>query len=246
MLNAFIYDGTRTPIGRHGGSLSKVRPDDLLAHVIKTVVERSPFGKDAFEDVIAGCVNQAGEDNRNVARFGALLAGLSPETGGLTVNRLCGSGMSAIIDAARAVTLEEAGLYIAGGVESMSRSPFVMGKPEVGFARDTAFYDTTLGLRFPNSKYTEVFGTHAMPETADNMAVEFNIEREASDIFAIGSQQKYEKARQAGFFDGEISGVEVPQGRKNHLCWWIKMNTPAPVLPWKKSAQCAPLTKAVW
>lgn len=214
MLNAYVYDGIRTPFGRHGGVLASSRPDDLLAHTIKTVVERSAFAAADFEDVIAGCVNQAGEDNRNVARFAALLAGLPVEIGGQTVNRLCGSGMAATLDTARSVTVGEANLYIAGGVESMSRAPYVMSKAESAYDRGAKLYDTTIGVRFPNPRISKNFGQDSMPETADNVAQDLQISREEADAYAFQSQQRYEAARAAGFFAEEICAVEVSQGRK--------------------------------
>ena len=214
MLDAYIYDGLRTPFGRHSGVLAPVRPDDLLGHVIKQVVERAPFAKEDYEDVVVGCVCQSGEDSRNVGRFAGLLAGLPVETGGLTVNRLCGSGMSAVLDVARSITLKEADLYIAGGTESMTRAPLVMGKSATPYQRTFEMYDSAIGSRFPNPKIAAEFGVESMPETADNIDKDFDIGREASDAFAFGSQQKYEAARAAGFFDEEICATEVPQGRK--------------------------------
>ena len=214
MLDAYIYDGLRTPIGRYAGALAKVRPDDLLATVIRAVVERSPFAPADIEDVIAGCANQAGEDNRNVARFASLLAGLPIETGGQTVNRLCASGLGAIVDAARAVTCGEGELYIAGGVESMTRAPFVFAKGETPYSRDVRVSDTTLALWFLNPKFASAFGDDGMAETAENVARELDIGREESDRFAAASQAKYEAARQGGFFEREILPIDVPAGRK--------------------------------
>jgi len=186
-MNAFIYDGLRTPFGRHAGSLAKVRPDDLLAQVIKVLVERNPFAHEAYEDVIAGCTNQAGEDARNVARHAGLLAGLPITTGGQTVNRLCGSGLAAIIDAARAVHCNEGELFVAGGVESMSRAPFVIAKSESPFSRQFTAFDSTIGARFPNPKIEAEFGADTMPETADNVARDLNLSREAVDRYAAQS-----------------------------------------------------------
>ena len=185
MLEAFIYDGLRTPIGRHAGKLSPVRPDDLAGEVIKEVVSRNKIDPAQISDVILGCVNQAGEDNRNVARFAALLAGLPPTTPGVTVNRLCASGLQAVVDAARAITCNEGELYIAGGVESMTRAPYVMSKPDTPFGRDAKLYDTTIGVRFPNSKAIKQYGNHSMPETGDNVANDLVITREQSDEFAL-------------------------------------------------------------
>lgn len=214
MLNAYIYDGLRSPIGRHAGSLATVRPDDLAATVIKSLLEKSGIPAADVEDVIFGSTNQAGEDSRNVARFAALLAGMPVTVPGQTVNRLCASGLGAVIDSARAITAGEGELYIAGGVESMTRAPFVMGKAESAYSRDAKIYDTTIGTRFPNRKFTDQFGAHSMPETGDNVAEEFGITREQADTFAAASQAKYQAAKEAGFFEGEITPIEVSQGRK--------------------------------
>ncbi|AUX89520.1 MULTISPECIES: 3-oxoadipyl-CoA thiolase [Acinetobacter] len=214
MLNAYIYDGLRSPIGRHAGSLATVRPDDLAATVIKNLLEKTGIPAADVEDVIFGSTNQAGEDSRNVARFAALLAGMPVTVPGQTVNRLCASGLGAVIDSARAITAGEGELYIAGGVESMTRAPFVMGKAESAYSRDAKIYDTTIGTRFPNRKFTDQFGAHSMPETGDNVAEEFGITREQADTFAAASQAKYQAAKEAGFFEGEITPIEVSQGRK--------------------------------
>ncbi|MEX0603947.1 MAG: 3-oxoadipyl-CoA thiolase [Marinobacter sp.] len=213
-MSAYIYDGLRTPFGRHAGALAKVRPDDLLASVIRTLVERNAFDKGLYEDVIAGCTNQAGEDARNIARHAGLLAGLPVETGGLTVNRLCGSGLAAIIDAARAIRCGEGELFVAGGAESMSRAPFVMAKSETPFSRDFRAFDSTIGARFPNPGIERQFGADTMPETADNIARELGLSREAVDRFAAQSQARYEAALKSGFYNEEIQAIEVPQGRK--------------------------------
>ncbi len=213
-MNAFIYDGLRSPFGRHAGGLAKVRPDDLLSEVIRTLIQRNPFALDAYEDVIAGCTNQAGEDARNVARHAGLLAGLPITTGGQTVNRLCGSGLAAIIDAARAIHCNEGELFVAGGVESMSRAPFVIAKSESPFSRQFNAFDSTIGARFPNPRIESEFGADTMPETADNVAAELNLSREAVDRYAAQSQARYEAARLNGFFDEEILAIDVPQGRK--------------------------------
>ena len=214
MLNAYIYDGLRSPIGRHAGSLATVRPDDLAATVIKNLLEKTGIPAADVEDVIFGSTNQAGEDSRNVARFAALLAGMPVTVPGQTVNRLCASGLGAVIDSARAITAGEGELYIAGGVESMTRAPFVMAKAESAYSRDAKIYDTTIGTRFPNRKFTDQFGAHSMPETGDNVAEEFDIRREQADTFAAASQAKYQAAKEAGFFEGEITPIEVSQGRK--------------------------------
>jgi acetyl-CoA C-acetyltransferase len=213
MLDAYIYLGLRTPFGRHGGALARVRPDDLLACVVKEVVARSGFGVDSIDDVQIGCASQAGEDSRNVARHALLLAGLPVETPGAVHNRLCGSGLNAIVGAAHAVTCGEADIAVAGGVESMSRAPFVVGKSEQAFSRDFKVFDSSLGARFPNPKLESLYGADTMPQTSDNLARDYQISREASDVFALGSQQKYAKAAKDGFFQSEIHPVAVPQGR---------------------------------
>jgi acetyl-CoA C-acetyltransferase len=214
MLNAYIYAGLRTPFGRHGGALAPVRPDDLIAQVIRELLARTGVPGAAIEDVILGNTNQAGEDSRNVARHAALLAGLPVSVPGQTVNRLCASGLAAVIDAARAVTCGEGELFVAGGVESMSRAPFVMAKAEAAYSRDLTVFDSTIGARFPNPKIIAGFGNDTMPETGDNVAREFGISREQADRFAARSQANFEAARQAGFFAGEILPVSVPTGRK--------------------------------
>ncbi len=214
MLNAYIYDGLRTPIGRHGGALAKLRPDDLAAEVMRALVERSPWAGSDIEDVILGCTNQGGEDARNVARNAALLAGFPVTVPGQTVNRLCASGLAAVIDSARAITCGEGDLYLAGGVESMSRAPFVVGKAEAAYSREFKVFDSTIGARFPNRRLTDIHGADTMPETADNVASDLGISREQADVFAAASQAKYEKARADGFFAGEIHAISVPTGRK--------------------------------
>jgi len=214
MLNAYIYAGLRTPFGRHGGALAPVRPDDLIAQVIRELLARTNVPGEVIEDVILGNTNQAGEDSRNIARHAALLAGLPVTVPGQTVNRLCASGLAAVIDAARAVTCGEGELFVAGGVESMSRAPFVMAKAEAAYSRDLTVFDSTIGARFPNPKIVAGFGNDSMPETGDNVAREFGISREQADRFAARSQANFEAARQAGFFAGEILPVSVPTGRK--------------------------------
>ncbi|KJK02968.1 beta-ketoadipyl CoA thiolase [Pseudomonas sp. 21] len=214
MLNAYIYAGLRTPFGRHGGALAPVRPDDLVAQVIRELLARNNVPGEAIEDVILGNTNQAGEDSRNIARHAALLAGLPVTVPGQTVNRLCASGLAAVIDAARAVTCGEGELFVAGGVESMSRAPFVMAKAEAAYSRDLTVFDSTIGARFPNPKIVAGFGNDSMPETGDNVAREFGISREQADRFAARSQARFEAARQDGFFAGEILPVSVPTGRK--------------------------------
>ncbi|EPT8465829.1 3-oxoadipyl-CoA thiolase [Acinetobacter baumannii] len=214
MLNAYIYDGLRSPFGRHAGELASIRPDDLAATVIQKLLEKTGVPGADIEDVILGDTNQAGEDSRNVARNALLLAGLPVTVPGQTVNRLCASGLGAVIDSARAITCGEGELYIAGGVESMSRAPFVMGKAESAYSRDAKIYDTTIGSRFPNKKIIAQYGGHSMPETGDNVAAEFGISREQADLFAAQSQAKYQKAKKEGFFADEITPIEVFQGKK--------------------------------
>ena len=212
MSDAFICDYIRTPFGRFGGALASVRPDDLGAIPIAELVKRNPnVDWAALDDVLYGCANQAGEDNRNVARMAALLAGLPQGVPGATINRLCGSGMDAVGTAARAIRAGEAELMIAGGVESMSRAPFVMPKAESAFARANAVYDTTIGWRFVNKRMKELYGVDSMPETAENVATEFKIERKAQDRMALASQQKAVAAQKAGFFENEIVPVTIAQ-----------------------------------
>ncbi|MEZ5537711.1 MAG: 3-oxoadipyl-CoA thiolase [Thiolinea sp.] len=212
MTQAYICDAIRTPFGRYGGSLSSVRADDLGALPIKALIERNTsVDWSAVDDVLYGCANQAGEDNRNVARMSALLAGLPDAVPGATINRLCGSGMDAVGSAARAIKAGETQLMIAGGVESMSRAPFVMPKADTAFSRANAVYDTTIGWRFVNKLMKEQYGVDSMPETAENVAVDFNIEREAQDRMALWSQEKAAKAQQDGLFDAEIVPVTLPQ-----------------------------------
>ena len=209
MQNAYIVDGVRTPIGNFGGSLAHVRPDDLAAHVIAKLVERSPSIDPArITDVILGCANQAGEDNRNVARMSLLLAGIPESVPGETVNRLCASGMSAVAHAARSIKSGEGDLFIAGGVESMTRAPYVMSKSAQPFARNVELFDTSLGWRFVNPKMPPLFGVDSMGETAENVAEQFKISRSDQDAFALATQQKAARAREAGRFKTEI--VEVP------------------------------------
>ena len=209
---AFICDAIRTPFGRYGGALSSVRTDDLGALPLKALMARNPrVDWQAVTDVIFGCANQAGEDNRNVARMCSLLAGLPLEVPGATINRLCGSGLDALGTAARAIRAGEAGLMIAGGVESMSRAPFVMPKMDAAFSRTNAVYDTTIGWRFVNRLMKEKYGVDAMPETAENVATDYQITREAQDRMALASQKKAVAAQEAGFFDAEITPVAIAQ-----------------------------------
>src|SRR5947209_3123502 len=204
-----ILSGVRTPVGRYGGVLSGVRPDDLAAIVIREAVERAGVDSAEIEDVYFGCANQAGEDNRNVARMASLLAGLPESVPGVTVNRLCASGLSAIVSACHAVAAGEGDLYVAGGVESMSRAPFVFGKPEHGFPRgDRTVYDTTLGWRFPNPRLEELFPLESMGETGENVAERFGISREEQDAFGLRSQQRWAAAHEAGRFADELVAVD--------------------------------------
>jgi acetyl-CoA C-acetyltransferase len=211
-IDAFICDAIRTPIGRYGGSLKDVRADDLGAVPLRELMKRNP-GVDwsAVDDVIYGCANQAGEDNRNVARMSSLLAGLPSVVPGTTVNRLCGSGMDAVGIAARAIRSGETRLMIAGGVESMTRAPFVMGKADSAFSRNAQIYDTTIGWRFPNKQMKQLYGTDSMPETAENVAVDYKVSREDQDRFALASQQKTARAQREGLFADEIVPVTIPQ-----------------------------------
>uniref|UniRef100_Q47J47 Beta-ketoadipyl-CoA thiolase n=1 Tax=Dechloromonas aromatica (strain RCB) TaxID=159087 RepID=Q47J47_DECAR len=212
MNEAFICDAIRTPIGRYGGALAGVRADDLGAIPLKALMERNPqVDWTAVEDIIYGCANQAGEDNRNVARMSGLLAGLPIEVPGTTINRLCGSGMDAIGMAARSIKSGETELMIAGGVESMSRAPFVMGKAESAYSRSAAIYDTTIGWRFPNPAMKKLYDTHSMPQTADNVAADFAIGRADQDAFAVRSQQRWAAANAAGRFKDEIVPVVIPK-----------------------------------
>jgi len=218
MTEAFICDYIRTPIGRFGGSLSSVRADDLGAVPLKALMERhSGIDWEAVEDVIFGCANQAGEDNRNVARMSALLAGLPVSVTGTTINRLCGSGMDAVITAARAIKSGEAELMIAGGVESMSRAPFVMPKADTAFSRNAEIYDTTIGWRFVNPLMKKQYGVDSMPETGDNVAIDFKVSREDQDAFAVRSQAKAAEAQANGRLAKEITPVTVPQRKGDPL-----------------------------
>lgn len=215
MGEAWLCDGVRTPFGRYGGGLSTIRADDLAALPLQALMGRHP-GVDwsAVDDVVLGCANQAGEDNRNVARMAALLAGLPTSVGGVTVNRLCGSGLDALAVAARAVRCEDAELVLAGGIESMSRAPFVLGKSEAPFARDIALHDTTIGWRFVNPAMQAGFGTDSMPETAENVAERFGVSREDQDAFALRSQQRALAAQRDGTLSEEIVPVVVPGTRR--------------------------------
>ena len=218
MSDAFICDAVRTPIGRYGGALAAVRADDLGALPLKALMERNPqHDWSKVDDLIYGCANQAGEDNRNVGRMAVLLAGMPMTIPATTINRLCGSGMDAVGMAARAIKADDCELVIAGGVESMSRAPFVMPKAESAYSRANAVYDTTIGWRFPNPKLHEAYGTHSMPETADNVAEDYGISRADQDAFAARSQARWAAAQQAGIFSDEIVPVHVPQRKGDPL-----------------------------
>ncbi|KGQ22173.1 thiolase family protein [Thermus filiformis] len=222
MPEAWIIDAVRTPIGRHGGVLSSVRPDDLLAHALASLMERTGVPKEAVEDVYAGCANQAGEDNRNVARMALLLAGFPVEVAGCTVNRLCGSGLEAVAQAARAIWAGEGQVYIGGGVESMSRAPYAVPKPERGFPTgNLVMYDTTLGWRFVNPRMQALYGTESMGETAENLAEMYRIGREAQDRFALLSHQKAVRAWDEGRFQKEVVPVPVRRGKEEG---WVEVD----------------------
>jgi 3-oxoadipyl-CoA thiolase len=212
--NVYVIDAVRTAIGKYGGALAAVRPDDLLAEVIKGLISRNPdVDVNAIEDVIAGAANQAGEDNRNVARMSALLAGLPISVAGNTVNRLCASGLQAVMDASRAIMAGDGDLFIAGGVESMTRAPYVMGKADGAFGRGQEMFDTTMGWRFINKKWKDSYHPYTMGETAENVAKQWNLTREEQDQFAFESQEKYQKAAEAGKFKDEIIPVTVDLGK---------------------------------
>ena len=218
MEKVYVIDAVRTPVGKYGGALSTIRPDDLLAHVIKALIQRNPsVDVNAIEDVIAGDANQAGEDNRNVARMAALLAGLPVSVAGNTVNRLCASGLQAIMDASRAIMCGESEIYIAGGVESMTRAPFVMAKSSSAWNRNAEVFDTTIGWRFTNRRMKEMYYPYSMGETAENVAKQWKICREEQDRFALSSQAKYFKALQDGKWKDEIVGVEIFGGKEEKI-----------------------------
>jgi 3-oxoadipyl-CoA thiolase len=220
MSQAFICDAVRTPFGRYGGSLAAIRTDDLAALPLKALVVRHPnLDWAAVEDVIYGCANQAGEDNRNVARMALLLAGLPKEVPGATVNRLCGSSLEAVAVAARAIKSGEAELMIAGGVESMTRAPFVMSKADAAFSRSAEIFDTTIGWRFVNPEMKANYGIDSMPETAENVAEEFGVSRQDQDAFSYRTQRRWAQAHAAGFFGGEMISVSIPQKKGDPKCF---------------------------
>ncbi|HEY7525839.1 MAG TPA: thiolase family protein [Candidatus Limnocylindria bacterium] len=213
-----VVDGLRTPFGRYGGALREVRPDDMAAHVVRAVLDRNGVDPAAVDDVILGAANQAGEDNRNVGRMAALLAGLPVEVPGATVNRLCGSGMNAVINAAHAIVAGDGSLFVAGGVESMTRAPFVMAKPSAAFPRgEQTLYDTTLGWRFTNPRLAEAFYPYSMGETAENVVERCGVSREDQDAFALGSHQRWAAAHEAGRFADEVIPVDAPSGKRGEI-----------------------------
>lgn len=226
MNEVYIIDAVRTPIGKYAGALSSVRPDDLAAFIIKALIERNQnIDVNDIEDVIFGAANQAGEDNRNVARMAALMAGLPISVGGNTVNRLCASGLQAIVDASRSIAVGDGEIYIAGGVESMTRAPFVMAKADTAFGRTPEIYDTTIGWRFTNKKLAEMYYPFVMGETAENVAERWKISREEQDAFAVSSQQKYAAAHAANKFEQEIIAVPIPQ-KKGDAVFFTKDEHP--------------------
>lgn len=234
-MNSYIIDGIRTPVGNYQGTLSAVRTDDLAALVIEEIVKRNPnIPKEAYDDVILGCANQAGEDNRNVARMASLLAGLPYSVPGETVNRLCSSGLSAIIHANRAIKAGDGDLFIAGGVENMTRGPYVIAKPTKAFGTDAKMYDSSFGWRFINPKMHEMYGTDGMGNTAENLVEKYNISREDQDKFAYRSQMKAAKAQESGRLAEEIVPVEIPQRKKDSIIFkddeFIKPNTTIEIL----------------
>ena len=218
MKAVYVIDALRTPIGKYAGTLSSIRPDDLAAHVIKAIMQRNPsIDANAIEDVILGAANQAGEDNRNVARMAALLAGLPVSVGGNTVNRLCASGLQAIVDASRSIMAGDGDIYIAGGVESMTRAPFVMAKSDSAFGRTPEIYDTTIGWRFTNKALSKLYHPYVMGETAENVAEQWKITRQEQDEFAVHSQQKYATAHASNRFADEMVAVPIPQKKGDAL-----------------------------
>ncbi|HAC50894.1 beta-ketoadipyl CoA thiolase [Sulfitobacter sp. HI0082] len=243
MLDAYIYDGLRSPFGRHGGALAAIRPDDLMAQVITALMSRSTLQADMVEDVALGNVCQSGEDSRNLARFSALLAGLPDTVGAQTVNRLCGSSLSAALDVARAVTVGEGDLFVAGGVESMTRAPFVMAKSATAWSRQGEIHDATAGKPFPNPRFQAAFGSDSMPQTADNLAADYGLTRAACDAFAASSQRRFETARKGGFFDGEVIPIEI-SGRKGAVTTVAEDEHPRPDTTVEKMASLRPLDPA--
>jgi len=213
MLDAYLYAGVRSPFGKQGGALAPVRPDDLLAQTMSQLMARSGVDAKLLDDIVVGCANQGGEDSRCVARHAGLLAGLPVEVGGTVLQRNCGSGLGALIAASHALTAGEGELMLVGGVESMSRAPFVMGKAESAYSRDLKIFDSAVGARFPNPRLEREYGSDSMPQTADNLAQEYGLTREDADRFALASQDNYQAAKKAGYFDDEIVPIQVAKGR---------------------------------
>ncbi len=241
MKAIYVIDALRTPIGKFGGSLAGVRPDDLAAHVIRAIVERNPgVPASAIEDVVFGAANQAGEDNRDVARMALLLAGLPTHIGGVTVNRLCASGLQAIMDASRAIQAGDGEVYLAGGVESMTRAPFVIAKSETAYGRTPEMYDTTIGWRFTNKKLAALYHPYSMGETAENVAERYQISRYDQDAFAVSSQEKYLAAEKAGKFAGERIAVPVQKGKETVL---FEIDEHPRLSPLEKLAELKPAFK---
>ncbi|MDO8713480.1 MAG: acetyl-CoA C-acyltransferase [Polynucleobacter sp.] len=243
MLNTLIYAGIRTPFGRLAGSLAHTRPDDLLAATFQALMNDSKVDPQIFDDVIIGCANQAGEDSRTVSRQASLLAGLPIELGATVINRNCGSGLGAVIAAAHAITAGEGNVIMTGGVESMSRGPFVMAKAESAFSRDIKVFDSAVGARFPNPKIEKLFGNDSMPQTADNLAVEYGLSREQVDQFVVDSQSKYANALAGGYFDGEIYSVPVPGKKKGEVMAFSKDEQPRSDASMKSLSAMRPLNK---
>jgi len=243
-MDAFICDFVRTPIGRYEGALARMRPDDLAAAVIKHLVDRNGAISDAIDEVFLGCANQAGEDNRNIARMATLLSGLPASVPGVTVNRLCASGLDAVAAAARAIRAGEIDLAIAGGVESMTRAPFVMGKAERAFQRTADIYDTTIGWRFVNAQMKALYGVDSMPETGENVAAEFNVTREAQDAFAFRSQQRAARAQSAGVFAEQIVPVAIPQTKTAAAQLVERDEQPRPETTLEALAKLKPVVRA--
>ena len=241
MLDAYLYDGLRTPFGRHAGVLAKVRPDDLLADVMRNLMKKTAFKPAQIEDIIVGCANQGGEDSRCVARHAGLVAGLPVETPGTVLQRNCASGLGAVVHAAHAITAGEGDVYLVAGVESMSRSPLVMSRAESAFARDIRLYDSTIGPRFSNPKLVKQFGDDQMPQTADTLARQYEIKREEADRFALRSQQRYAVAKGEGFYAGEIAPVELPPTRKGPVPPVAEDEHPRPSTDLETLARMRPL-----
>ncbi len=239
-----LVDGIRTPFGRYGGALAGVRPDDLAAHVIRALVERNGVDPATIDDVILGAANQAGEDNRNVGRMAALLAGLPVEVPGATVNRLCGSGMNAVINAAHAIVAGDGDLFVAGGVESMSRAPFVMAKPSAAFPRgEQTLYDTTLGWRFTNPRLADAYYPYSMGETAENVVERCGVTREEQDAFALASQRRWKAAQDAGRYADEVVPIEAPAGKRGETATVSVDEHPRPETTMEQLAKLRPAFK---